>query len=237
VAAPLPGLAQALGTMENSRAYCNSCKSNVWHDVVADHSHARYVELWGYEQKEDAQILKCRGCDAFTFRHVEHPFEFQDPQDKPEEFFYPDRNHKKRERKFFPAPRSIWQLYTQVVEAQDRKLTLLSAAGLRSLIEAIVADKIEKSKYTNSIQSKIQALEPYFEPGVIAVLHDFRIMGNAALHAQQESHHLDIHRALYVIEGILEYFYGIKDSADAFASMKEARVKKATKRVRNKAGA
>ncbi len=45
-------------------------------------------------------------------------------------------------------------------------------------------------------------------------------MGNKAVHAQVESDHLDIHRALNVVEGLLEYFYGIADSADTFQKWK-----------------
>jgi hypothetical protein len=124
-------------------------------------------------------------------------------------------------------PPSVSRLYQETVTAHDAKLVLLSAAGLRSLLEAIVVDKIDKTKYGRTIESKINALAGLFEPGVLAVLHEFREMGNKAVHAQVESDHLDLHRALFIVEGIMEYFYGITDSANTFQ-----RCKSPTKRRR-----
>ena len=58
----------------------------------------------------------------------------------------------------------------------------LSTIGLRTLIEAIVVDKIARNKYKNNLESKITALSQYFSDSVIQVLHDFRLMGNKAAH-------------------------------------------------------
>lgn len=206
--------------MNRVRIYCNSCTSETWHEIVADSKITRYVPVWGFDQETEAQILRCCGCDLFAFRSIIHPFEFQNESDIPEEEVYPDRSIKKRRRKFLPMPVKISRLYQETVTAIDCNLVLLTAVGLRSLIEAIVADKIDRSKYGNSLVSKITALAGIFEPGVIAVLQEFREMGNKAVHAQTESDHLDLHRALFVIEGIMEYFYGISESADTFKRLK-----------------
>ncbi len=220
--------------MERIRVHCNACGTETWHAITAKRKVTRYVAVWGYDQALEAQILQCCGCDELSFRLVTHPFEFQDPKDKAEEALFPDRNFNQRRRKFLPMPTNVARLYQETVTAHDAKLVLLAAAGLRSLVEAIVVDKIESTKYGRNLESKIASLAGVFEPGVIAVLQEFRDMGNRAVHAQVESDYLDLHRALYVVEGIMEYFYGITDSADTFQRWKskpKAKRKATTKRV------
>lgn len=207
--------------MNNTRIHCNSCGTETWHSIAVEHKVTRYVAVMGYDQLVESAILQCCGCDEFSFRSTTHPFEFQDQEDKPEEQIFPDRSFKKRRRKFLPMPIHVTRLYNETVAAHDAKLVLLAATGVRSLVEAIVVDKLDKSKYGRSLESKISALSGAFDPGVIAVLQDFREMGNNAVHAQVESDHLDIHRVINVVEGMLEYFYGIADSADMFQRWKK----------------
>lgn len=217
--------------MSKLRTYCNSCNNLVWHDVSAERKQRQYVHSWGYEQDVVAQILRCKGCDTFLFRLVLHPFEFQDEKDEPEEFIYPERSLNKRPEKFLPMPPHIYWLYKETVAAHNHKLNILSAAGLRSLLEAIVVNKIDNVNYGRNLESKINALAPLFEPGVIAVLHEFRKAGNDALHSQAQSDHLDIHRALNVVDGIMEYFYGVSNSAELYSDLKKPKVRKRKRTV------
>lgn len=103
--------------------------------------------------------------------------------------------------------------------AHNNELTVLSAIGVRSLVEAIVADKIDASNYRNNLESKIDALRPFFQETVINVLHEFRTMGNKAAHEIEAPEKLNVHHALYVVEGVLEYFYGIEKHADLFRNV------------------
>jgi hypothetical protein len=213
---------------EKTRIHCNSCNSETWHEIKNETVTDRYDSLWGYAQKIEAAILSCNGCDLVTFRYTKHPFDFEEDE-APEVELYPERNFKKRSRKYVPMPHNISRLYKETITAHDANLVLLSAAGLRALLESIVVDKIDKSSYGRNIESKINALATKFEPGVIAVLHQFREMGNLAIHAQVESDRLDIHRALYVVESIMEYFYGIDNNANSFTKLKEINAKKKAK--------
>ena len=51
-------------------------------------------------------------------------------------------------------------------------------------------------------------------------------MGNKAIHAQIAPDSLDVHRALYVVEGIMEFFYGIDEHVDTFQRLKNSKKKK-----------
>lgn len=207
-----------MNMMDRERIYCNSCKGKTWHENVASHVHDRYSYLWGYPQKFESVIFKCCGCEDISFRIRKHPFEFQSKKDKPEEFVYPDRGFKFRERKYFwNLPKNISQLYNETVKAHDSELIVLSTIGVRALIEAVVAYKIPKDKYKKNLESKIDALRSHLSESAIETLHEFRRMGNMAAHELEAPESINIHHALYVVESILEYFYGIDDHARLFS--------------------
>jgi len=209
--------------MSKSRIYCNSCKNSTWHEIEVTYSVDREDDLFGCPQKYEAEILRCCGCDQITFKLIRHPFEFQDKKDEPEEELFPERGYKQRERRyFFRLPKDVHSLYTETLSAHDMGLGLLSTVGLRALIEAIVVDKVDKQYYKNNLESKIDALANTFQPDTIKTLQEFRSMGNKAIHAKIAPDKLDIHRALYVVEGIMEYYYGIDEHVDTFQRLKEA---------------
>lgn len=203
--------------MTKERIYCNSCKGETWHELAAHHTHERYDYFWGYSQQFDSDTFKCCGCEDIAFRLVKHRFEFQDENDLPDTQFYPDRSFKFRNRKFYlHLPKHIHRLYQETVSAHNAELIVLSTVGVRSLVEAIVADKIDPSNYSNNLESKIESLRPHFHESVINTLHDFRKIGNRAAHELQAPEPLNIHHALYVVEGMLEFFYGIESHAKLF---------------------
>lgn len=203
--------------MDKTRIYCNTCKVETWHEGVGSHSHDRYDYFWGYSQKFVSIIFKCCGCEDVSFKLIKHPFDFQDKNDKPEEFIYPDRRSNLREKKYFwNLPRNISNLYNETVMAHDSDMVVLSTIGVRGLIEAIVADKIDKTHYNNNLESKINSLKSYFSDSVIETLHEFRRMGNMAAHELMAPDSINIHHALYVVESILEFFYGIDDHSKMF---------------------
>jgi hypothetical protein len=227
--------------MKKHRIYCNSCKNNTWHTVAANHKIEREDHLWGHPQLFEAEILCCCGCDLISFRLTKYPFEFQDKHDKPEIEILPERAFKEREQRyFFHLPREVHNLYQETLAAHNRNLILLSTVGLRALLEAIVADKLDKKEYGPNLESKITALGKYFKEPTINTLQEFRVMGNKAIHSQLAPHRLDMHRALYVVEGVMEFFYGIDEHVDTYQRLKETTKKKSPnkkiQRTRNKRG-
>ena len=204
--------------MTELRIYCNTCRAQTWHEPVAAHSHSRLDQLFGFSQEIDSSVLICRGCEDVSFRLVKHPFEFQAEGDEPEELVLPDWKHKLRERKYFwRLPKHIEELYRETVSAHDANLTLLSTVGVRGLIEAVVADKISPQNYKDRLDSKIDSLRAHFSAAVIETLHEFRKMGSKAVHKLEAPGSLNIHHALYVIEGIMEFFYGVEQHAKLFS--------------------
>lgn len=107
------------------------------------------------------------------------------------------------------------------ITAYDNKLFLLTTVGMRALIESIVEYNIETSNPSQSLKVKIDSLSKYFGEEVTTTLQEFRVMGNKAIHAQISPKKLEIHHALSTVESILEFFYGVKESADRFKRSRE----------------
>jgi hypothetical protein len=208
--------------MDRTRVYCNVCRHETWHNATAEYQQSHYDDFYGFDRLLHGQILSCCGCEYLCFRLYTHPYEFEE-DGKIEESIYPERAFTRRQRIyiFWALPREIQKLYEQTVEALDKDLCLLSAIGLRALIESIVIDRLKPTEYSSSIKSKIEALRKYFSGEVINTLQEFRFMGNQAVHSLQESDGGDIHRALNVIEDIIIFFYGIEDKVWLYQIGKE----------------
>jgi hypothetical protein len=208
--------------MSKERIYCNSCRGETWHELVTSYEHDRYDYFWGFPQKFNSHTFKCCGCEDITFRLVKHPFEFQNDEDEREVFFYPDRNFKFRDRKvYLSLPKHLLRLYQETITAHNNELIILSTVGVRSLVEAIVADKIAPTKYKNNLGSKIDSLRQHFPDSVVDTLHEFRRMGNKAAHELDVPESLNIHHALYVVENMMDYFYDIEKHAKLFSEHKK----------------
>ena len=158
--------------------------------------------------------LQCKGCDDFSFKlQTIDYFDRSEVDEEIKEEIFPTRLYKKREKKYlFSPPKEIKHLYSEIIIAYDNKLLLLATVGVRALIETIVISNYKKEEYTNSIQSKINAMSRHFNDDVIKTLHEFRIMGNKAIHTQVVPDQLVIHHAIRIVESILEFFYGVKDN-------------------------
>jgi hypothetical protein len=208
--------------MSRERIYCNSCKGETWHELVLSHEHDRYDYFWGFSQKFDSSVFKCCGCEDVTFILIKHPFEFQDEDDESQVYLYPDRAFKFRDRKaYLHLPKHVLKLYQETITAHNNELIILSTVGVRALVEAIVADKIPAANYRNNLKSKIDSLKEHFSDSVIGALHEFRNMGNKAAHELNPPESLNIHHALYVVENMLDYFYGIEGHAKLFRDHKK----------------
>ncbi len=208
--------------MNRERIHCNYCKSTTWHNEVVSYSHEHFDNLFGFEQKFYSSTFICCGCEDVTFRVIKHPFTFQNDDDAPIEVIYPDRDYKFRDRRiYFNLPKHIHNIYNETITAHNNKLIVLSAVGVRALVEAIVEDKIDKSKFKNNLESKIDSLNPHFSKSVIDTLHEFRKMGNKAAHELKSPESLNIHQALYVVENMLDFFYAIENHAKLFTDNKK----------------
>lgn len=121
----------------------------------------------------------------------------------------PERDSgKRRGAVFFGLPPKIQLLHCEVIRAFDADALVRCTAGLRALIEAILTDKRlrDTEPQPKNLEAAIDALAKMLPANVVRTLHTFRFMGNAALHDVVRPDRVELHRALNVIEDILNFY-------------------------------
>jgi hypothetical protein len=159
---------------------------------------------------------------------IEHPLEFmtgKKHKDLIKTRFFPERESDRRERKhYFKSPRLIKRLYEEVLLTFNEQAHILCAAGLRALLEAICSDKGVASavigKHSLTLEKKIDLLSAIVPKHIVDTLHDFRFMGNKAIHRLEYPDAGDLHRALNVIEDLMSFFYDLDFHAEIYRETK-----------------
>jgi hypothetical protein len=163
------------------------------------------------EIPETWSVFKCMGCDSLLLRIVsEAPW-----QDDPEVSFFPALSKARKEKTYQRLPKNLRMLYQEVIASFNQDLSLLCAAGLRSLVEGICDDKgiidgiNAKGIKTRNLEGRINSLNKFVPPNIVVNLHGFRFLGNNALHRLSKPSKADLHLALNVIEDLLNVVYDL----------------------------
>lgn len=110
-------------------------------------------------------------------------------------------------------PDSVKKIYREVIFAMNAELPLLSAIGLRTLIEAICHDQRAKKTERENLKGLIDFLA---ELGVLSkkqadLLHSHRFLGNVAAHQITAPRSGELFAALEIAETILKTLYVIPE--------------------------
>lgn len=198
-----------MNTQSTRIIYCGQCRRRTNHGVL--HEAAE-----GSERDDDYQwcsthyFAQCAGCNAYCYAIVTETEDSWDPHTGEMEATW----------RVFPKPvdgRSLMEnsdllpfrvsaIYREVIEAINAKLTLLSAIGLRALIEAICK---ERNVTGSNLQARIDGLATH---GVLSanaadVLHGIRFLGNHAAHEIRKAPPGEILAALEIAESMLKSIY------------------------------
>jgi hypothetical protein len=211
---------------------CNTCKKSTNHEILSENvigknepafgSNNEYIDTYYFATT--AQILKCMGCDSISFRE-EITVDGDDTLIAPKVF--PKRSLNSVEIKKYPNidPR-VTLIYTQTIETYNNGQSLLCAAGIRGIVEAICRVKrikdgpVKKSganiNRSNQLVGKINGLQ---EKGIItniqaSILHATRYLGNEAIHEIREPSKDDLKKGIDVIEHIITAIFVLPKMAN-----------------------
>jgi hypothetical protein len=194
------------------RIYCNRCRGETRHHLVASHSYHTDVEDGEYI------LWVCAGCDTGTMEDS-YTAAYLD-SGEPESIFYPDRAEHNRIRKYFMnLPKKLEGLYREVISAHNANLNVLCAIGLRGLVEGVCADKSIQGR---NLDEKIEAMKALLPENIVQNLHGFRFMGNRAAHELEAPSSGELQVAIDLIEDILNYLYDLDYKARLFAGLNSA---------------
>ncbi|TDL34565.1 DUF4145 domain-containing protein [Jeotgalibacillus sp. S-D1] len=208
---------EVLGKMDE-KLYCIKCKRETNHDYVYKHSERSYdFDINDYYWFISYFVTRCRGCDnvAYATEYGDESMLRYEEYSGREEIYstftsYPEkpkkdttmRLKKYETREFLKTPESITVLYTQLVSALNDQAYLLTAVGLRMLVEGICNDlgitegyllnedgsrKLNKNSDEIRDKNLIGKINGLVEKNVIVqrqadILHKIRELGNTSVH-------------------------------------------------------
>ncbi|HCT3326162.1 TPA: DUF4145 domain-containing protein [Enterobacter cloacae] len=230
-------------------AFCERCRRETKHSIVTSY------ELIGQEEcgphgytidwRDSYQVIQCRGCEELSFRK-ESWFSEDMGYMGDDDFFdgktiilYPKRSATTRTPKdFLEVPRKLRNLYIESIDTFNNDSYILTAAGLRALIEGLCAELnikdgpvertekgITKIVRARNLEGKIAGLK---EKGILTAagavfLNEHRFMGNEAVHSLRKPSREDISLAFDLIEHCFDTIFEMPAKASELVESRKRR--------------
>jgi hypothetical protein len=179
--------------------------------------------VWG-----EYRLWSCAGCDTCTMEDhysAEYMRMYVDADSNGDTQIYESVYHPKRMsasrpiKHFVNLPPKLETLYSEVVKSNNEGLHLLCAVGLRSLLEGVCADKAIRG---DNLEKMIEGMKGSLPESIVTNLHEFRFMGNKAVHELEAPKSYELGLALDVIEDILNFFYALDYKTSLLAKVRAA---------------
>ncbi|EOX3395599.1 DUF4145 domain-containing protein, partial [Vibrio cholerae] len=234
---------------EKSKIQCLVCKHPTNHIVVLS------ADIDGQENYSESdwiywdahyQIVKCLGCDSFSFRKTDSNSEDyqqvgEDEWDNPvNEYLYPKRDINTLPTKnFLNTPSVIRRIYNEVISCYNNESYTLCGAGLRAIIDGLCAvngvtdgpviktnpDGTTQTTRKSNLEGQISGLH---EKGLLteahsSILHEHRFMGNKAVHELDMPSLEELKIAIDIVEHTLENIYELPEKASELRARKRMR--------------
>jgi hypothetical protein len=202
--------------IETIRVHCGECNRHTNHRVIAKRTLGTAPEeefQWG----ENHHFCQCAGCDSFCYAISEWSEDDWNPHTGEVDYRWRIFPRSKDERHpiddVWDLPNKVRIIYLEIMGAVNAKLPVLSAIGLRALIEALCKDQGVIGKNlenlidglaTNGILSEAQA----------SILHSHRFLGNVAAHEIESAKPKEVLAALEIAETMLRAIYVLPGLSD-----------------------
>jgi hypothetical protein len=204
---------------QKMRIYCNCCKQETNHEVKAEHK-AKWFDEIGFGQMLIHHLWVCMGCEHAVLQETYGNSEMQDGEE--EQHYYPERS----EGFLFPKPYAklnpkLAAIYREALTCYNGKALILCAAGLRALLEGVCEDMKIKGR---NLEIKIDGLQAHLpNKNIIRNLHQFRFMGNHAVHELAAPKPTEVALAIEVIEDLLNFLYELNYKASRLREMRRSK--------------
>jgi len=207
------GVYFALGLLMESqeiiRVFCGACGGEKNHIVIAKRevqSHPDESYHWG----ENHYFCQCAGCDAYCYAVAEWTEEYFNNYTGEMEYkwkTYPfSKNARKPVDDANEFPYEVRLAYQEMISALNAQLPLLTAIGLRTVIEAVCVDQ---GVTGSNLEKKIDGLATsgVLSSAQASILHSHRFLGNIAAHEIVTANPRELIAALEIAEALLKTIY------------------------------
>ena len=209
--------------MKNKKIHCNSCNQETNHRYIAE-SNKRYYEVENhdgqdhlvYQETIDYEFWSCLGCDTALIEEKFNCSGMQDynGEDVYEYQYYPPRSNvlKREPKKFIHIEKNLKSTYEEIIQTSNLNLQIVSAMGIRALLEGIcIQEGIDDIKAYH-LNGKIDKLkdESNIPDGIIEGLQSLKFIGDDATHKLTSTSKHNISIAIDLLEALLINLYEAK---------------------------
>jgi len=128
-------------TGDRAKCVCNACGKPTHHDILFNED-TKALDPASYEEY---QVLRCRGCDAISFRHSHrspmHGLPLEDGVFPAKEYIFPTRHLIRVPVDVHWLPPNVRRIYREMHLALRSCLRTLTAMGIRATIEPYAISK------------------------------------------------------------------------------------------------
>ena len=194
---------------EKIRVYCGECRRNTNHVVIAKREVNAPADT-NYHWGEIHYFCRCAGCDTYCYAISEWTEDDWNPHT--DEIDHHWRTYPQSKNKHHPIndmwllPNKVRVIYQEIIGAINAQLPVLTAIGLRALIEAICKEQGVKGSNLEILIDNL-ATEGILSQAQAEILHSHRFLGNIAAHEIVSAKPKELIAALEIAEAILKTIY------------------------------
>ena len=223
------------------KSNCYHCNRDTNHEVMKcyteyetffDDFNTGDHEEW--RRNHDHEVIKCLGCDLISYRYTEYQVYYknhttgeivEETRDIIHQEFYPEVNTNDYSGELYGSvvPWRLVQIYKEVINAYNKRLNLLCAAGLRAIVEGICKNKGAKGK---TLMDKVRDLNisGLINLEITESLKAHNFLGNYALHRLDNPSSQELLKAIHLIEDAINSLYLVPQRHSELKSLITKRV-------------
>lgn len=220
-----------------SKEMCKKCQCETWHKILNQVIERESDEESGIWTVETSYTLQCLGCDNVCLLTEFVCSEDGDPQTGELEvqkniYPIPYKNDREPIDKIYHAPKDVALVYGETIKAMNSAMTILTAIGIRSTIEAIA---IDQNITVWGIEAKIKKMVKLniITPDGSKLLMLVKDIGNKAAHKIKKHHHDDLSLCIDIVEDVIKNLYILPKEAENVREIIDGKWKRAESNDKN----
>lgn len=214
------------------KIYCNTCKGETNHDIKSTHDQSYREEFedhgqrfLGYYEETEFRFLVCRGCDSAT---LQEKWTCSGMHDHNGDDIYSYNHHPKRKnlgereaKKFHHVDKKLNDSYKEIIIAFQQGLGIVTAMGVRALLEGICVIEGIDDNVAWGLAKKIEKLKgaPNIPDSIIDGLNGLKFIGDDAAHRLNATDKHTLSLSIDLLESLLTHLYEARIDLERKAAM------------------
>lgn len=193
--------------------FCGKCKRPTNHKELFLEHRSGQLDEHAFAWNDKYAIIECAGCDNISFLHNYGDSEMISQDEDGEGGYYTEDTifpyyleQGDMLRNLHLIPLKIRVIYEETLNALKSNSLILTAGGLRAIIESVCKDRgIESRNLDKRID--ILANDGHISNGEAQRLHSIRFLGNDALHEIEVPNKGQIYILLDIVNSLISHLY------------------------------